>query len=183
MRRAMLLLSAAALAACATTGEPGRGSSGAEATTFDLHAATGDSLTATCDERGCTSPQLQVSKTADGFAGSLSGRAIELQTGAQGVSGSVGGQPVTLQVGQQNGGLQLSGMFAGQLSDLRLSGEALQGHVGRCAYDLHAVGNGRYAGNRTCADGPTSAEVRIPSSITSRPAADQAALLALLLAH
>ena len=164
------------LVGCATSSASGPGQ------TFDLRAASGDSFTAVCGDQGCTGPEIQVQKSPGGFMGTLGTRAVDLKVGVGDVDGAVGSEPVHLTVSEQNGALRMAGMFAGQLGDLTLGKDELQGKVGGCSYDLKASGDA-YSGNRACRAGPSAATVKIPASITSRPPAERAALLALLLAQ
>ena len=142
----------------------------------------GRSFTAKVDGRGLTGPAVQLERTADGLRGSIGQQPADLQFTADRVTGLVGRLPVNLKLARTEDGMRLSGLWAGRLSNLRVSPYAIDGSLGRCGYTLHAEGN-RYQGERSCGGLPAPVVVQIPASLTQRPMGEFAASIVALLAQ
>lgn len=129
---------------------------------------------------------LQLRRVDGGLSGTLEGQPVELRWDETGdITGQAVGQSVDLTAVPlaAQSGLKLSGWFGGETAELALTPTALSGSVGGCGYSLSLAAN-RYSGWRTCEatrGPPVSVTLRIPESLGPLGAAEEGALLALLL--
>jgi len=148
---------------------------------LQLHA--GDTvIEAKLSKDGLLGPNVQVQRYGSAIRGRAFNAPVSLQVTEGRVSGQVGSRPVNLQVNQSNDGVDVNGLFAGQLSNLKIRPTALSGRIGHCDYDLTLAGD-HYSGFRTC-DGqgfPIPTTLQLPSGMSSLSDAQQVAFLGLLL--
>src|SRR5512140_333408 len=97
------------------------------------------------------------------------------------VNGLVNSAPTQLMYESYGDGLHITGLYGGQLSNLRVTSDSIQGNIGGCGYQLVSSGNG-YRGYATCLGGLNQqAVLELPGDLASRPEGEQVALLGLLL--
>jgi len=126
--------------------------------------------------------QVQVQRYGSELRGRAFNTAVQLEFNPGKVTGQVGSRPVNLQVRQNGDGVDVNGLFAGNLSNLRIRPTALSGRMGRCDYDLTLAGT-HYEGWRRC-DGegvPVPASLQLPEALASLSDSEQVAILGLVL--
>jgi hypothetical protein len=129
---------------------------------------------------------LQLRRVEGGLSGTLEGQPVELRWDETGdITGRAAGQSVDLTAVPlaAQSGLKMSGWFGGDTAELALTPTAMSGSVGGCGYSLSLAAN-RYSGWRTCdatRGPPVPVTLRIPANIVPLGAAEEGALLALLL--
>jgi hypothetical protein len=144
----------------------------------------GSAVTARVTPQGITSPELQLDVSPTTLRGRAFGRPVDLtlKQDQNSITGMYGMSPVNLRLKNNGVAIQANGMFAGQLSNLKLSKEELSGTVGRCSYQLKAKDQ-QYEGSRSCGFG-----LENPVSVSIPPALAQSneqviAALSVLLAQ
>lgn len=75
----------------------------------------------------------------------------------------------------------MNGLIAGCPSTWTASGEAINGNIGFCAYDLQRQGDS-YVGSRSCGRGIGNVNVSFPSTIGEWEPINVGVLMALLMA-
>jgi hypothetical protein len=131
-------------------------------------------------------PDLQLRRVENGLSGTLKGEPVELRWDETGdITGRAVGQSVDLTAVPltPQPGLRMQGWFGGDTAELTLTPTAITGSVGGCGYSLSLAAN-RYSGWRTCdatRGPPVAVTLRIPENIVPLGAAEEGALLALLL--
>jgi len=141
----------------------------------------GQSITARMDGKDITGPQHQFAFYGDALRGRAYNRAADLTEDGDRVSGSITGGPINLHVKPTAKGLHVTGLYAGQISNIRLGPDSIEGNFGACSYDLHAQG-AEYVGFRSCGGGPPQpTSVQIPSVLAERSPTQLVAALAMLM--
>ena len=74
----------------------------------------------------------------------------------------------------------IRGLYGGVLSDLAIGPKGIQGNAGRCSYSLDRKAD-EYTGFSACGGLQHPADVHLPKGLASKPGAEQAALIAVLL--
>jgi hypothetical protein len=129
---------------------------------------------------------IQLRRVDGGLRGTLQGQPVELRWDDTGdITGRAAGQSVDLTAVPltPQSGLRMRGWFGGDTAELTLTPTAISGSVGGCGYSLSLAAN-RYSGWRTCdatRGPPVPVTLRIPENIVPLGAAEEGALLALLL--
>ncbi|QRK11063.1 hypothetical protein JQX13_13910 [Archangium violaceum] len=129
---------------------------------------------------------LQLRRVENGLSGTLRGQPVELKWSEDGdITGRAAGESVDLTAVAltPRPGLRVLGWFGGDTAELTLTPTGILGSVGGCSYRLPMAGN-RYSGWRTCdvtRGPPTPVTLRIPEELMQLGAAEEGALLALLL--
>lgn len=130
-------------------------------------------------------PRVRLTFFPDGVRGVVDDELASFQVGEGGkIVGTIGGRPVDLYVRQGADWMTINGLFAGQMSDLRVNTGSIQGNVGRCGYTLRARGDepGAFPGRRACRGMPEDASLLLPPAFAGRPASQRAVILATILA-
>jgi hypothetical protein len=97
------------------------------------------------------------------------------------VAGVVGSRPFKLDVSRDGGALQAAGLVGGNMSTLRFADEGARILIGMCSYELTAIDGGEYAGRKSCGGGRQLVRVYVPDTLAEWSAAEQAAVLAVLI--
>lgn len=130
-------------------------------------------------------PRVRLTFFSDGIRGVIDDQlaSFDVREGGK-IVGTVGGQPVDLYVKQGPDWVTVNGLFRGQLSDLRVSADSIQGNAARCGYTLRAQGTdpGVFVGRRSCRGMPEDATLSLPPALLARPAPERAVVLATVLA-
>lgn len=143
---------------------------------------SGLQTSAVISKTGAQGPQIDVGRFDDGrtIRGTVDGRVVDIQvtgTRAQGIWGS---GPMSLNVEEQGDQLRMQGLVAGRPSTWTASGEAVQGNIGACSYDLRRQGD-VYLGSRSCGRGIFNVTVSFPSTIQEWEPINIGLLMALLM--
>ncbi|WP_375769373.1 hypothetical protein NR798_00405 [Archangium gephyra] len=129
---------------------------------------------------------LHLRRVKEGLRGTLHGRPVDLKWNGDGaITGRAAGASVELTALSRapQPGLSLHGWFGADPAELTLTPTGISGSVGGCAYSLPMAGN-HYSGWRTCdvtRGPPVPVTLRIPEDAVPLGAAEEGALLALLL--
>ncbi|WNG42732.1 hypothetical protein F0U60_00440 [Archangium minus] len=144
------------------------------------------SLEIRVESESISGADLQLRRVGNGLSGTLRGQPVELKWSEDGdITGRAAGESVDLTAVARapQPGVTVQGWFGGDTAELTLTPTGISGSVGGCSYSLPMAGN-RYSGWRTCdvtRGPPTSVTLRIPEELMSLAAAEEGALLALLL--
>jgi hypothetical protein len=116
--------------------------------------------------------------------GEISGRALKVPVvvgfhGDQG-AGVYRGAPFEVFVVHTSTGLEVTGIFAGTVSDFELSTARIRGQVGICAYDLRWNGKA-YLGYRGCGEKVEPISVSLPATMARWSDVEVAGALGLLM--
>ncbi|HEU4405268.1 MAG TPA: hypothetical protein VFS43_08270 [Polyangiaceae bacterium] len=176
-------LAAALVAAGCASGQPARAPG--EADQYVTLIVRGATNQAKLEGNELYGPRLRLSFLSDGIRGVIDDQiaSFDVREGGK-IVGTVGGQPVDLYVRQGPDWMTVNGLFRGQLSDLRVNADSIQGNVARCGYTLRAQGAdpGSFAGRRSCRGMPEDAVLSLPPALLARPAPERVVVLATLLA-
>lgn len=136
--------------------------------------------TGTAEQGQLIGPQVRVRWDGDDVRGQAFGETVSLTASEGRVSGIYAGGPVQLRVSQTDDVLRARGLFAGRLSDLRVSSSGIEGNIGACSYDLDEF-DGVYQGWRSCRGLNEPVWLRVPRPVTEMSAAKLAAALGVML--
>jgi hypothetical protein len=135
-------------------------------------------LTARVTHEGLSSPELQLGLTEDTLRGRAFGGTVNVTLKEDHVGGIYRGGPVDLKLKEEGNALEARGSFGGQLTNFKVSPQAITGTVGRCSYQLKAAQEqDRYQGTRSCGFG---IENPVTLSIPPAIAANDSRLVATL---
>jgi hypothetical protein len=129
---------------------------------------------------------LRLRRVPEGLRGTFKGQPVDLKWNRNGdITGRAAGSSVelTTRARTPQPGLHLRGWFGADTAELTLTPTGISGSVGGCSYSLPMAGN-RYSGWRTCditRGPPVPVTLRIPENAVPLGAAEEGALLALLL--
>lgn len=129
---------------------------------------------------------LELRRVPEGLRGTFQGQPVDLTWNGEGdITGRAAGASVELTALSRapQPGLSLRGWFGADTAELTLTPTGISGSVGGCSYSLPMAGN-RYSGWRTCdatRGPPVPVTLRIPEDSVALGAAEEGALLALLL--
>jgi hypothetical protein len=132
---------------------------------------------------GVVSADYQLEATPEGYWGTVGDGTVDLNAQGDRVFGVIGNGVVNMRLRVEGDAVRLQGLYGGRVGGLAADARAISSWLGRCYYDLRAVGN-RYQGQRNCYRGPgvQPATVELPASFGTLPPQRRAMLLALLLA-
>ena len=132
---------------------------------------------------GAQGPQVNVGRFDNGatIRGTVDNRVADLRISGNRASGTWGSVPLNLEVDDSGGQLKMNGLIAGRPSNWTASGEAINGTIGFCAYDLQRQGDS-YGGTRSCGRGIGNVTVTFPSTIGEWEPINVGVLMALLMA-
>ena len=171
-------------AACATTSSTSQGKihSSSEPQRFSM-VGSGLQTTALITKDGAQGPDVNVGRFDNGatIRGTVDNRVAELRISGNRATGTWGSVPLNLEVDDSGGQLKMNGLIAGRPSNWTASGEAINGTIGFCAYDLQRQGDS-YVGSRSCGRGIGNATVQFPSTIGEWEPINVGVLMALLMA-
>jgi len=144
---------------------------------------SGWQTTALITKDGAQGPQVNVGRFDNGatIRGTVDNRVADLRISGNRASGTWGSVPLNLEVDDSGGQLKMNGLIAGRPSNWTASGEAINGTIGFCAYDLQRQGDS-YVGSRSCGRGIGNATVQFPSTIGEWEPINVGVLMALLMA-
>lgn len=144
---------------------------------------SGLQTTAVISKSGAQGPTINVGRFDDGrtIRGTAEGRPVEITVTEGRASGSWASGPINVNVLEEGDQLKMNGLVAGRPSTWTVSGEALQGTIGFCAYDLRRQGDA-YVGSRSCGRGIGQVNVQFPSTIADWDPINIGVLMALLMA-
>lgn len=129
---------------------------------------------------------LELRRVPEGLRGTFKGQPVDLKWNGDGdITGRAAGASVALTALSRapQPGLSLRGWFGADTAELTLTPTGISGSVGGCSYSLPMAGN-RYSGWRTCdatRGPPVPVTLRIPEDAVPLGAAEEGALLVLLL--
>ena len=129
---------------------------------------------------------FELRRVPEGLRGTFQGQPVDLTWNGDGdITGRAAGASVELTALSRapQPGLSLRGWFGADTAELTLTPTGISGSVGGCSYSLPMAGN-RYSGWRTCdatRGPPVPVTLRIPEDAVPLGAAEEGALLALLL--
>ena len=129
---------------------------------------------------------LQLRRVPEGLRGTFNGQPVDLKWNGDGdITGRAAGASVELTAVSRapQPGLVLRGWFGADTAELTLTPTGISGSVGGCSYSLPMAGI-HYSGWRTCdvtRGPPVPVTLRIPEDAVPLGAAEEGALLALLL--
>jgi hypothetical protein len=130
---------------------------------------------------GLYGPNVAVARGKLSYRGNLLNRSVDLGWNTAQVFGMVDSAPTKLNWSSTGDGLRIHGLYAGKLSDLRITSQSIEGSIGGCGYSLVADRRG-YVGRSTCVGGfDHLAEVTLPADLGARSEGEQVALISLLL--
>jgi hypothetical protein len=134
------------------------------------------------DEEGLTGPQIQMGRYGRTLRGRVFDSPTEIDWGDDLIRGFLGPTMIDLHVLHEPGQLHIRGLYANELSDLRISPAGIEGHIGACGYSLPADA-GRYAGfeGGPGAGVPLPTAVYLPRSLAGWPEGEMTAALVLML--
>jgi hypothetical protein len=132
-------------------------------------------------------PTMSLAPTASGYRGMADSTIVDLRCDGERIVGVMWDRLVELHLEVEDEGLRLRGMLAGRLGHLFASNYAINSTLGRCSYELEAVGD-RYEGKRACYAGLavpiiSPAAIELPPGFAGLSTPRQAMLLALLLSQ
>lgn len=144
---------------------------------------SGFQTTALISKSGAQGPEVDVGRYDDGktIRGKVDNRVIDMSITGTKATGIWGSGPINLTVDEAGDQLKFNGLVAGRPSTWSASGEAIQGTIGFCAYDLKRAGGDVYGGSRSCAGGINNVTVTFPSTITEWEPINIGVLMALLM--
>ena len=129
-------------------------------------------------------PTMQLDPTQTGYRGMANSAIVDLRSDGERIVGTIHDQMVDLHVSVADNRLTVQGMFAGRLGRLDASNVAIKSSLGRCHYELEAIG-GHYEGQRACGRSslpmPHPAAIELPPGFERLHPDRQAMLLAILL--
>lgn len=106
--------------------------------------------------------------------------AIDVRLQGGHAAGSVRNQPLTVDVQPEGGGVtHVTGLFAGAISDFRISPAIFQGKLGTCSYDFSWTGV-RYEGKVSCGT-IQQGSLELPVAMAGWTDLESATLLAIVL--
>lgn len=112
--------------------------------------------------------ELQLTWAGDAWRGTAFGQLVELNAEDGHLRGNFGAQPADMTVEVKDDETRVRGLFRTELADLRISGKAIEGKVGRCSYDVRSEDGVHYSGFRSCR-GPTEPSRVSLESFTPHP--------------
>lgn len=146
-----------------------------------LRSGTSYGMQASLNTRGLYGPDVSILRGAAYYRGTMFDGVVDLSWKDDQVNGLVNSAPTQLMWEPYGDGLHITGLSGGQVSNLRVTRDSIQGNIGGCAYQLVSAGNG-YRGYSTCLGGfDQQAVLQLPGDLASRPEGEQVALLSLLL--
>lgn len=141
-------------------------------------------------------PDTEVTRYEDEYRGHAFRRSVDLRVQSDLIEGAVGNGRTELHVQRLDDGFAMQGLYAGNLGQLILRSDRLEGHLGGRVYRLRANPNepGVYESIRGPADAPGTrttgaiagfsagpTEVVLPTGFASLPPEHQGTLLAIFL--
>jgi hypothetical protein len=106
--------------------------------------------------------------------------AVQITLKGTRADGTVLNNPLTVDLKPpENGVTEVSGLFAGSLSNFKISPEIFQGKLGPCSYDLKYTGT-RYEGMSSCAGAITRTSLDLPVTMASWTDLEVAVVLAIV---
>lgn len=138
---------------------------------------------ATLSDRGLYGPSVLLQREPAGYRGQVLDQSVNLDWDDQRVVGLVDTGSVNLkwEWKEEDEVLQINGLYAGMLTNLKVSPESLEGTLGRCTYHLRWDG-GSYFGDRACNGNlQRFTSVELPRDLASRPMGEQVALVVLIM--
>ncbi len=146
-----------------------------------LRSGTTYGMQASLNARGLYGPDVSIQRGATYYRGTMFNNVVDLSWKDGEVNGLVNSAPTQLTWESYGDGMQITGLYGGQLSNLRVTSDSIQGNIGGCGYQLVASGNG-FRGYATCLGGFDQQTVlQLPADFGSRSEGEQVALLGLLL--
>jgi hypothetical protein len=136
---------------------------------------------ASLSDRGLYGPSVSLLREHAGYRGQVLDQSVNLSWDDHQVKGLANTASVNLRWKEEGQVLHINGLYAGMLTNLRVSDEALEGSLGPCSYQLRWDG-GSYFGDRSCGgELQRFTSVELPGDLTSRPMGERVALVALIL--
>jgi hypothetical protein len=129
-------------------------------------------------------PDLELTRTADGYRGRGPSGTIDLRTDGKKIAGTVGAGSTELYLDEGAGALVVKGRYADRMSELEVRADRVRGTIGRCQYDLQRTDPKAawYEGRRACQGALTGVQLALPAALAAMPAVDRGLLLAVFLA-
>ena len=163
-------------------------SGGAAAPTGPTTALSpGVSMQKTAEGTRIFGPQLELIRDEEGIRGQCAIGVVDLRAEKGTLSGIIGTGTTNLHIVPAAGNdFALRGMFAGKVGDLTVQSDKIQGQLGQCQYDLHAVAatdaaSRAYNGSRRCGMGSQPTTFTMSAQMADMDLADRGALIAILL--
>jgi hypothetical protein len=146
-----------------------------------LRSGASSGAQAALNLRGLYGPNMSILRGAAFYRGTMFDSVVDLSWKEDEVTGLVNSAPTTLRWEPLGDGLHITGLYGGQLSNLRVTHDGIQGNIGGCAYQLVSTGSD-YRGYSTCLGGLSQqAVLKLPADLGARSEGEQVALLSLLL--
>jgi transposase len=119
-------------------------------------------------EGGVADARVQLGRYGNVLRGSVQGMPLELEWTAGRVSGFLGGAPVQLRIAPRGDGVVIRGLYAGEISNLRITSQAIEGHLGALGFSLQAAG-GAYRGFSSAGELPVFTTAELPGLAAASP--------------
>jgi hypothetical protein len=133
-------------------------------------------------------PQLELVRDSKGIRGHGPIGVVDLRPDQEKgrVSGVIGTGPTNLHIEPTpEGSFTMRGMFAGNLGELEVTDDRIQGQLGHCQYNLRAADTPEagkaYNGDRWCGRARATTTLKLSPQIESLDPVDRGALIAILL--
>jgi len=147
-----------------------------------LRAAATTGVQANLSGDGLFGPDVSVRRVPHGYRGTTLGRVVDIDFAQQDkVEGVFGSGPVSLKWAPDDGGLRIRGLFGGQISNLLITPEKIDGTMGDCTYQMARDG-ALYRGFQRCL-GITQRDsvLELPPDVVEKPLNERVALFSLVL--
>lgn len=156
-----------------------------ESAEFSLHSQK-DAITAkasgTVNKGTLQGANMQLAWDENSIRGTAFGKPLTVSFKEDQASGVFGETPVRLLLERRGDQLNVQGLFAGRISNFRMSKTKIEGTFGKCSYDMDAK-NGDFVGYRACGAPNETVRLTIPEPLTKLPDAKLALMLGLVLGN